>query len=751
MAWDADGDGVNDSQEWVDMLTDEGYTIDFRPAYWDALTEDLVVELNTADLVIVSATTQSGVLTTDAAEAALWNSVTAPMMNCCTYALRSTRWNWVNNGDAELPNNNGDQGSPLMQVLEPGHPIFTGISLDANNQLQAVDPTLGSGQCTFIGTADAGNGTLIAKTVGNEWLWIAEWKEGVEFYDGAGTYATNLRMTFSIGGHEVAGNGRDVNPARGYNLTDEGWRLYLNAVQYMLGISIIPGKAGKPKPINGTRDVPRDAVLSWRPGIYAATHNVYLGTDPNDVNEATVDVPRDVLVSIGQAETTYQPAALLDYGVTYYWRIDEVNDMDPESPWKGDVWSFTTANYIVVEDFEDYNDFSPNEIWNTWIDGYGDPTNGATAGYPEPDFFADEHYMEDEIVHGGSWSMPVFYDNTEAGLSEVTKTLNADWTQDDVVTLTMWYYGDASNAIEPIYVALDGDAVVTNDDPKAALDSEWNQWDILLQDFTDQGVNLTNVNTMSIGFGNKTNPQAGGGTGHVFFDDIRLYRSLPKGVEPEPEPVDPGIDNLVAYYAFENNVQDGSGNGYNGTLSGNPQYIQGPTGYGMAMDFDGNGDYVTLPIGSAIASMSDITVTTWANFSNAGGAWQRLWDFGTGEDSYMFVTPRIGNNGQLRFAINTEAVAESNITAPATLPSGWHHVTVTIDSASMTMKLYQDGKLVAEGETPVLPSDLGQTTQNWLGGRSQFAADAYYQGSLDEFRIYNRALSAGEIRYLAGK
>jgi hypothetical protein len=48
-----------------------------------------------------------------------------------------------------------------------------------------------------------------------------------------------------------------------------------------------------------------------------------------------------------------------------------------------------------------------------------------------------------------------------------------------------------------------------------------------------------------------------------------------------------------------------------------------------------------------------------------------------------------------------------------------------------------------------LPSDLGETTENYLG-RSQFAADAYYVGSLDEFRIYNRALSEGEVLYLAG-
>ena len=145
-----------------------------------------------------------------------------------------------------------------------------------------------------------------------------------------------------------------------------------------------------------------------------------------------------------------------------------------------------------------------------------------------------------------------------------------------------------------------------------------------------------------------------------------------------------------------------------------------------------------------------ITVATWANFSNLGGGWQRLWDFGMSDQIYMFVTPRIGTNGQLRFAITTDTVPEASITGPETLPSGWHHVTVTIDSASMAMKLYQDGKLVAEGTTPVLPSDLGETTENFLG-RSQFAGDAFYLGSLDEFRIYDRALSVEEILFLAGR
>jgi hypothetical protein len=134
-----------------------------------------------------------------------------------------------------------------------------------------------------------------------------------------------------------------------------------------------------------------------------------------------------------------------------------------------------------------------------------------------------EHYLEGEIVRSGDWSMPLFYDNS-AGLSEVTRTLNANWTVDGVVTLTLFYYGDAANAAEPMYVVLNGNVVVNNEDADAALVTEWIRWDIPLQALADQGVNLSNVGSISIGFGNKANPTAGGGTGVVYFDDIRLYR-----------------------------------------------------------------------------------------------------------------------------------------------------------------------------------------------------------------------------------
>ena len=151
--------------------------------------------------------------------------------------------------------------------------------------------------------------------------------------------------------------------------------------------------------------------------------------------------------------------------------------------------------------------------------GFDNPAiNGSLVGYANPPF------AEQAIVHSGSQSMPFAYDNG-VGKSEATLTLTdmRDWTQEGVGVLSLWFYGDTSNAAEPMYVVLNGSAVVSHDDPDAALINAWTEWSIDLQAF---GVNLANVNTITLGFGNRTNPVAGG-VGMVFFDDIRLYRPAP--------------------------------------------------------------------------------------------------------------------------------------------------------------------------------------------------------------------------------
>ncbi|MCP4610017.1 MAG: LamG domain-containing protein [Planctomycetes bacterium] len=274
------------------------------------------------------------------------------------------------------------------------------------------------------------------------------------------------------------------------------------------------GAVGSPDPAQGAVDVTQTPVLTWTPGVFADSHEVFFGTDPASLE----------LKASGNLGSESYDTGSLEWNTTYYWRIDEANNANPNSPWTGPLWSFTTANFLVIEDFESYNDLDPgdpnsNRIFNAWIDGFDNPAvNGSIVGH------ASAPFAEQTIVHGGSQSMPMAYDNA-VGKSEATLTLtsNKDWTVNGVTTLTIWYRGDSGNAAEPLYAALNDGTPVTNDDSDAALTTTWTEWNIDLQAF---GINLSNVNTITIGLGNSANPVAGG-SGMMYFDDIRLYPPAP--------------------------------------------------------------------------------------------------------------------------------------------------------------------------------------------------------------------------------
>jgi len=291
------------------------------------------------------------------------------------------------------------------------------------------------------------------------------------------------------------------------------------------------GAVGSPDPSNGAVDVKQTPILTWTPGVYAASHQVYFGTDKEVVRNADTGSP-EYKGTGDLGSQSYDPGKL-EWNTTYYWRIDEANNANPDSPWKGGVWSFTTADFLIVDDFEDY-DAGENQIWFAWLDGLGYAAHDnepAYAGNGTGSAVGDEStasYTEETIVHGGNQSMPVFYDNSILRYSEVEKMLTypRDWTENGVSTLSIWFRGDSANAAETLYVALNGSAIVTNDNPNAAQITTWTQWTIDLQAFADQSVNLANVNTVAIGLGNKKNPVAGG-SGTMYFDDIRLYRPVP--------------------------------------------------------------------------------------------------------------------------------------------------------------------------------------------------------------------------------
>jgi hypothetical protein len=260
-------------------------------------------------------------------------------------------------------------------------------------------------------------------------------------------------------------------------------------------------------PANGAVDVTQTPVLTWAPGL-GASHEIYFGADAGSLE----------LKGIGNlGSESYEPGQL-EWDTTYYWRVDEANNANTYSPWTGPLWSFTTANFLTIDDMESYNDIDEgepgsNRIYMAWMDGFDDPTNGSQTGYLDPPFY------EETIVHSGNKSMPMAYDNA-VGKSEATLTLtsNRDWTVNGVNTLTIWFRGDFGNTAETLYVALNGNARVDNDSPDAALAGSWTQWNISLQAFADQGVNLTNVNSITLGLSSVT-----GGTGMMYFDDIQLH------------------------------------------------------------------------------------------------------------------------------------------------------------------------------------------------------------------------------------
>jgi hypothetical protein len=289
-----------------------------------------------------------------------------------------------------------------------------------------------------------------------------------------------------------------------------------------------PGAAGNPQPSNAAIDVKQTQTLIWTAADSAVSHDVYIGTDKDAVQNATTASP-EYQGNKTLGDETLNPGTL-DWDTKYYWRADAVY---ADTIVKGLVWGFTTANFLVIDDFEEY-DVGNNEIWWAWKDGLGYAEHGNEAAFSGNGTGAavgDENtlsYTEESVVHGEGQSMPLWYNNNKEGYmnySETELTLGgvypSDWTVHDVNTLIIYFRGIQGNAAENMYVAINGNAVVYNDDPDAAKKPIWMAWNIDLQTIAEQNVDLTNVKTIAIGFGDKNNPQAGG-SGKIYIDDIRL-------------------------------------------------------------------------------------------------------------------------------------------------------------------------------------------------------------------------------------
>jgi len=317
----------------------------------------------------------------------------------------------------------------------------------------------------------------------------------------------------------------------------------------------IPVHATEPSPDSEATDVDVDVVLGWRAGRETGKHDVYLSSDEQAVIDGTAPVNT-------VTEASYSTP--LDVDSTYYWRVDEVNDVETPTTWQGEIWSFTTPDSLVVDDFELYNYLDPedpdsNRIFNTWVDGFNNPQiNGSTIGY------MDTPFTEQSIVYSGNQSAPIFYDNSFK-FSEADLPLSPaqNWTEHGVTTLVLYFHGDPSNTVEQMYVKVNGSKVVYDGDPLDIIKPKWKQWSIDLASF---GVDLQNVTELSIGFGDEANIAAGG-SGMVFIDEIVLAASAP-AVPSEEVWVEAEANNSITAPMMIYNDPNASGGQYVSTETG---------------------------------------------------------------------------------------------------------------------------------------------------------------------------------------
>jgi hypothetical protein len=259
----------------------------------------------------------------------------------------------------------------------------------------------------------------------------------------------------------------------------------------------------------------------------------------------------------------------------------------------------------------------------------------------------------------------------------------------------------------------------------------------------------------------EANADADADAGTAALPDAGVDASMDAGEGSGAEGGDAGSSTLgsglVAYYAFDETsgttAADSSGNGNNATLVGGPTFVVGVQNNAVKMS--GSGQYVALP-DAIVNGLTSFSICTWAYVSTPIAAWSRIFDFGMGivsgtnPTTYMFFTPDIGT-GTARFAITTTGYGgEQRIDAPAMTGASWQHVAVTLTGSAGTV--YFNGARTQQNTALTLSAaSLGATTKNWLG-RSEYTADPYLTGELDNLRIYNRALSDAEVQALyAGK
>lgn len=419
---------------------------------------------------------------------------------------------------------------------------------------------------------------------------------------------------------------------------------------YVVAAALPPTKALNPTPVNGSTITTGAAVLSWEPGTYAAQHHLFFSAARSDVESR-----------LAAADKGYTPAPPhimtgLVPGTTYYWAVDEVNNLHPDSPWAGDVWSFSVMSGKASNPTPiDGAKYLPTNVQLAWSPGY-----------------QSSYY---EVYHGTN------YDTVNSATTPNATIVPATHSLTGLSNNTTYY------------------------------------WRV---DAIDQSL-----------------------TKHK--GDVWTFSVIPVITIQDP--------NLVAWYKFDagygTKVLDWSGHGRDGTISGTVNWVSGL--FDGALDFIGdNGGYVEMPAASIGLTNSKGSVAMWVNstqIDDEGHIWYACDE--TGGDGFggqdeMHVNMDDDGGGIIRYwVLGTDGGTGTNISlnSPWTPADAWVHVAATWSEPD-GMRFYING--VQVGSAPHNnPGNLKTYVRLRLGHAN--SGDRYYDGMIDDFRLFNRAITPAEV------
>ena len=320
-----------------------------------------------------------------------------------------------------------------------------------------------------------------------------------------------------------------------------------------------------------------------------------------------------------------------------------------------------------------------------------------------------------------------------------------------------------------MYAKLNGAKVPYDGDANDVTEPWWHEWNIDLAAF---GINLQNVTQISIGFGDEDNVAVPGGSGVVYFDDIRLYparcilayrsgefalfdyaggdcvinyREL-EVMAADWLARDRLAPPLIGWYRFDEGFgttpQDSSGNGNHGTLNGSPLWMPGYVGTG-SLQFNGSGDEVEVPYNPALNQADTFTITAWINVAIGSGGHRAVVscrdDF-PARGYILYVQPDDSPSLWVGYGYTN---AWYSATGAVINEGQWVHVAGTYDRGALT--LYVNGVMEAEATASTFGINTTQELLIGAGSNEGPTHDYFFQGQIDDARIYDRALSEAEI------